>query len=191
MPFYYEDMLIAINFASVQWKNKTNIMVKEVKEDFLKSLFQGASIKDVQINIIMEKGAHIVYKQVADTKADNGLATDEQVANAIRAINGKDKPLNQYQLWVGVCCMLSWKYGFPRNLDECCRRINSLDLGLLEFECKYENLRKLTGIHPFINEDARMWDSYHPKERERKLFNECYSVAQAFEAEMQKQLEAE
>ena len=32
--------------------------------------------------------------------------TDEQVAQALLAITGKDKVLNNYQLWLGACCLL-------------------------------------------------------------------------------------
>ena len=85
-------------------------------------------MNNVQINMVVQSGAKVVYKEVTSAKDEKPQVTDIQIANAIRAINGKGKPLNGYQLWLGACCLLSWKYDFPRNLNECCERINALPL---------------------------------------------------------------
>ena len=165
-------------------------MIQEDKMKFLQGMFQGANMQNAQINVIVESGAKVVYKEVTSNKKENPQVTDEQIANAIRAINGKGKPLGGYQAWLGACCILSWKYGYPRNLKDCCERVSFLPLEGVEYICKYENIRKLIAVNSFIKEDARTWNSYKPKESERKLFNECLSVAQAFDAEIQKQIEA-
>ena len=166
-------------------------MNQEDKQRLVQGMFSGADLSSAQINVFVEDGAKVVYKEIIQSKNEAPQVTNEQIANAIRAINGKDKPLNQYNLWLGVCSILSWKYGYPRNLGECCERINSLPLEGVEYICKYENIRKFPATHAFMKEDARNWNSYTPKTEERKLFNECLSVAQAFEAEIQKQIEAE
>ena len=163
-------------------------MENDMDTESLKGLFEGANLQDVQI-VIAQSGAKVVYKEVTSSKEEKPQVTDMQIANAIRAINGKDKPLNQYNLWFGVCSILSWKYGYPRNLGECCERINSLPLEGLEYICKYDNIRKFPAIHSFAREDARQWDSYKPKEDERNFFNGCLSVSQALDAEIQKQIE--
>lgn len=165
-------------------------MTQEEKMKMLQGMFQGANMQNAQINVVVESGATVVYKQVALTKSDIPQVTDEYITNAICAINGKGKPLNEYQSWLGACCILSWKYGYPRNLKDCCERVNSLPLEGVEYICKYENIRKFA-TYSFVKEDARLWSSYKPLESERTLFNECLSVAQALDIEIQKQLEAE
>lgn len=165
-------------------------MTQEEKMKLLDGLFQGANMQNAQINVIVESGAKVVYKEMSSIKNDNLQVTNEQMANALLAINGKDKPLSGYQVWLGACCLLSWKYGYPRNLKDCCERINSLPLAGIEFICKYENIRKFS-TYSFVKEDARLWKDYKPLESERVLFNECLSVAQALDKEIQKQLEAE
>lgn len=156
-------------------------------EKGMQGLFAGAVLNNPQI-VITGDDTKVVYKEVVANKDEKPQVTDEQVANAIRAINGKNKPLDNYQRWLGACCLLAWKYDYPRNIGVCCQRINSLGMNDLEYECKYENIRKLTTTNRFVKEDARYWDSYKPKEDERKLFNECLLVAQALDAEIQKQM---
>lgn len=168
--------------------NENDKIETDMDKESLKGLFEGANLHDVQI-VIAQSGSKVVYKEAASSKEDKPQATDIHIANAIRAINGKGKPLNGYQLWLGACCLLSWKYDFPRNLSECCERINTLPLEGVEYICKYDNIRKFPAIHAFAKEDARQWDSYKPKEDERNFFNGCLSVSQALDTEIQKQIE--
>lgn len=163
-------------------------MTQEEQRILLQGLFQGASLKNVQINFIVESGTKVVYREGADEKPKAPQVTDTHIANAIRAINGKGKPLDGYQLWLGACCLLSWKYDYPRNLNECCERVNALPLEGVEYLCKYDNIRKLAATSKFAKEDVRNWDSYKPKDDERSLFNGCLSVSQALDAEIQKQV---
>ena len=108
---------------------------------------------------------------------------DNQLAQALKAICGPGKPLNQYQQWLGVCCWLAWQCDYPRNLDDCCRRINMLPMETLPIECKYDNIRKF-GYLPFVREGAQAWADYKPREEEKRLFYDCKMVAQALEAEL-------
>ena len=103
-------------------------MNQEDKLKLVQGMFSGADLSGAQINVFVESGSKVVYKEVTSSKEEKPQVTDIQIANAIRAINGKGKPLNGYQLWLGACCLLSWKYDFPRNLNECCERINALPL---------------------------------------------------------------
>ena len=166
------------------------MIMTEEEMKMLQGVFQGANLNNVQINMIVQSGAQVVYKEVTSAKEEKPQVTDLQIANAIRAINGKGKPLSGYQLWLGVCCLLSWKYDYPRNLSECCERINALPLEGVEYLCKYDNIRKLAATSKFAKEDVRNWNTYKPKDDERTLFNGCLSVSQALDAEIQKQIGA-
>ena len=175
---------ILLDNDSIKEKEDMN----EMDKDSLRGLFEGAVLHGPQI-VIAQSGSKVVYKEVSSTKEEKPQVTDIQIANAIRAINGKGKPLNGYQFWLGACCLLSWKYDYPRNLSECCERINALPLEGVEYTCKYENIRKFPALHAFAKEDARQWDMYKPKEDERNFFNGCLSVSQALDTEIQKQIE--
>lgn len=175
------------DFLQLPLKAKIRMLHFMVALVLVLGLFNGANFQDVQI-VIAQSGSNVVYKKVAYAKEEKPQATDLHIANAIRAINGKGKPLNEYQLWLGACCLLSWKYDYPRNLNECCERINTLPLEGVEYICKYENIRKLAATNRFVKEDARYWDTYKPKDDERNFFNGCLSVSQALDTEIQKQI---
>lgn len=146
-------------------------------------MLQGARIG--QLNMFVESGAKVVYQEMATTAPRELQVSDEQMAAAITAINGKGKVLNKQNLWVAVCCLLGWKYGYPRNLGACCERIQQLPLQNLEVECKYESIRKY-GTWAFVREDARHWDTYEARSDERFFFNDCLGVARALDAELHK-----
>ena len=111
--------------------------------------------------------------------------TDEQVAQALLAITGKDKVLNNYQLWLGACCLLMARCDFPRDLERCCDCIAQLPYGseTLPIECKYENIRKFSYLR-FVREDVDTWREYQPKEDEKKLFYGCKTVAEELDKKL-------
>lgn len=110
---------------------------------------------------------------------------DEEIAKALAAINGKDNVLNNYQLWLGACCLLMGKYGFPKNIESCCDRINNLPFKeKLMLECKYESIRKFAYLK-FVKVDVDEWDGYIPKDDEKKLFNGCNEVVKVLDSLLQ------
>ena len=147
--------------------------------------FQGATIHNLVINGNMNKsGSEHYYGKEGSEKRPK--VTDEQVAQALLNINGKDQVLNNYQLWLGACCLLMGKYNFPRNLEKCCERINSLPYNgkTLALECKYDNIRKFSYLK-FVKEDVDKWSSYQPQDDEKKLFYGCYEVVQELDKKLQ------
>ncbi len=113
--------------------------------------------------------------------------TNEQIAQALLAINGKDKVINNYQLWLGACCLLMWKYGFPKNLEDCCDYITNLPFGdeRPKLECKYESIRKFSYLR-FVKLNIDEWDEYQPNDDEKKLFYGCNMVRKELEKEILK-----
>ena len=147
--------------------------------------FQGATIHNLVINGNMNKsGSEHYYGKESSEKRPK--VTDEQIAQALLNINGKDQVLNNYQLWLGACCLLMGKYNFPRNLEKCCERINSLPYNgkTLALECKYDNIRKFSYLK-FVKEDVDKWSSYQPQDDEKKLFYGCYEVVQELDRKLQ------
>ena len=176
-------------------KNYSTMETKTTMDaEMMKGLFGGANFNG-EVQIVVAPREKVVFKEVQmkgeERRQEQPKATDEQVANALMAINGKGKPLSSYQTWLGACVLLWSKYDFPRNLNDCCQRINALPIQGVEYECKYENVRKLLGTNKFVKEDIDGWDSYKPRDEERKLFNECLQVSKALDAEIKKQMQME
>lgn len=115
--------------------------------------------------------------------------SDEQFAKALMAINGKGRAIDSQRAWLGACLLLGYKYGFPLNLNDCCKQIDLLPLNQseLEFPCKYESIR-MYGCWKFVSEPYDNWPTYQPKEDEKSLFQKCYAVAQALDKEIKKQM---
>ena len=148
--------------------------------------FQGATFNFVMNGTISRCGtAQSAYRHEDNVTPSKGVS-DETVARALSIINGKDNVLNNYQLWLGACCLLMWKYGFPHSLELCCKRIGELPFGdnPLELDCKYESIRKLAYLK-FVNTDVDNWGSYKPAEDEKKLFYGCYAVVQELDKAIQ------
>ena len=117
--------------------------------------------------------------------------TEEHIARALIALNGKGKPIDSQRAWLGACCLLGWKYGFPRNLKDCCQQLEGLvDMGEVEFECKYDSIR-MYGSWKFVKEKYDDWEDYTPRDDERAMFEKSLSVAQSLEKEILKQAELE
>ena len=145
--------------------------------------FGGVTINKIVINNgpYTQSGPEYFHYSSNKTKKSSDYS-DEQIARAIKSINGKQNVLNNYQLWLGVCCLLSNKYGFPQNLEKCCERIKNLPYEgeSLELECKYDSIRKFAYIK-FLNENIDDWDAYTPKDEEKKLFYGCKDVVKQLE----------
>lgn len=147
--------------------------------------FQGATIHNMVINGNMQKNGTENYRECREVK-EKPVYTDEQIANALQAINGKENVLNNYQLWLGACCLLMNRCSYPRNLEMCCDKINGLPFDRqLSIECKYENIRKF-GYLKFVREDIDHWNSYQPQDDEKKLFYGCKAVMEELDKVLQK-----
>lgn len=111
--------------------------------------------------------------------------TNEDIAKTLIALNGKGKPVDTQTAWLGVCCYLAWKHGFPRNLGDCCKAIDNLPMNMeeLEYECKYESIRRF-GCWNFVKVDVSQWPSYTPRADEKQMFLKCLAVSQALEAKL-------
>ena len=137
---------------------------------------EGANLQNCAFNGNMtNNGSEKYYEERDSTKTPT--YSDEQIAQALIAINGKDKVLSNYQLWLGACCYLMGRCNYSRNLEMCCNKINHLPYGdvKLDIECKYDNIRKF-GFLRFVKEGVDTWDDYQPKEDEKKLFYGCKAV---------------
>ena len=126
---------------------------------------------------------NVYYGQNTDEKQE---VTDEQMADAISSICGEELPLDDKQKWMGVCCMVRGRYGYPYDLEACCEKLSRLPYKKPIYkECDWGNVRKLA-IYNFCNEPYEKWFEYSPKNSERKYFGNCFYVARSLEDAIKK-----
>lgn len=147
--------------------------------------FQGATINNLVINGTMHRNGTEYYQgKSSEKKGQRPKCTDQQIAQALTEICGKGQVLSNYQLWLGACCLLMGKYGFPKDLEQCCERITKLPYDdFPALECKYENIRKFS-YFKFVREDVDRWDEYQPRAEEQRLFDGCRVVAQELDKKL-------
>ena len=116
---------------------------------------------------------------------DLGHYTDEQIAEAITAINGIGKPLNSKRKWAAVHWGLRWYCNFPTGTKEFCDRVDELPLGKLEFECDYTSIRHFTTFS-FMDQDARFLDKVKASKQDNDFFLQCREVVIALATELGK-----
>lgn len=148
--------------------------------------FQGATIHNLVINGNMSRSGTEYYHAASTTENTKQDYTDEQIAQAIEAINGKGKAIDSKQKWAGVYWYLLWACNYPLRTQEFCERIGRLPFdGELEFACDYRNIRELTSLS-FMGQDARQLDSVKPSRSDEVAFMQCRSVVIALEQELQR-----
>ncbi len=112
--------------------------------------------------------------------------TDEQIARAIEAICGEDKPLDTMGKWAAVYWYLRWQCNYPVKPQEFCERISMLPFSKeISPECKYESIRKFTKLG-FMEQDARVLDKVRPSQSETALFFQFKTVVLALAEELGK-----
>ena len=127
-------------------------------------------------------GVQNIYGADGDEKR---RLTDEQVAAALTAINGRGKAVSEQQAWLGVIKRLQ-QYGWPHDLEKCVERLNALPgMDGLEYPCKYESFRKFKN-YGFARLEVAEWADYKPNETERAIFYKCRDAADATEAEIRR-----
>lgn len=158
--------------------------------------FQGATINNLVINGNMTKTGQDHFNSHEHNARKNAdseqTATKEQIAKALVALNGKENVIDSQRAWLGACLLLGWKYGFPRNLKDCCKQIGTMpiDMEQLDYKLNYESIR-MFGSWKFVKERYEDWPTLTPREDERQVFEKCLTVAQALDQEIEKQVETE
>jgi len=164
-------------------------MEESKKAELLKGMFSGATFTNSVVAGVVEKGATVCYNKYGKEEkvAKKPKPTSEQIAKALVSINGKGKAIDSQRAWLGACLLLGWKYNFPRNLSDCCDRIEQLpiDKTELEFQLKYESIR-MYGSWKFVNENYEHWPTLTPRDDEKQIFEKCLSVAQTLDEEIEK-----
>jgi len=105
--------------------------------------------------------------------------TDQQMADAINSINGKGKVLDEYQKWLGICCYVSARCGYPMDLESCCQRLANLPYKTpLEYVPQYKSIR-VYATWNFVKAGYEQWSNLRVNDQERNLFIKCHDTALA------------
>ena len=172
--------------------------IEEIQQLFaqFKDYMSGTTINgNVIINMTSDSASNVVNcADVAEKKEPKQAVptdyTDEVVARAIMAINGKFKPLCEKQLYLGIIKVLSNKCGWSAKWQTSCDHINELPLikeADLEIKCDYNNLKGPIGMR-FASLEYPEWEDYEPKATERDVFLKNKALAHLFEEELDRQI---
>lgn len=139
------------------------------------------NVKELKDFLLREK-----YKALQPPSPSVNYPTEQQMADAISSICGEGKALNDKQKWLGVCCLVRAKYGYPYDIEACCNRLAALPYKApLYKECDYGSVRKLA-VYGFSREPYDKWAAYRPNDTERKHFDTCFNVARELESAIEK-----
>lgn len=148
--------------------------------------FQGATIHNIVINGNITRSGSEYFAERKQAKK-SGNYSDEQIAQAIEAICGEGKALDNKQKWAGVQWLLCWECNFPAKAKDFCERIESLPLRHdLAYKCDYRNIREISTLS-FLNEDPRQMEKVKYSKNDETAFYQLSGVAQALERELHRQ----
>ena len=155
--------------------------MEQNSEDFKLKVIQELTKGNVKIGqFIMEVNGTNIYNENRGHEEKEKLK-DEEISRAIISICGKEKPLNEKQLFLGVICVLLSKYGWAGNWAACCEKISKLPMyDTFDKKCDYNSIKVLTA-YKFASVDYKDWDDYNPSPSERIIFKKCKYVADAFD----------
>lgn len=112
--------------------------------------------------------------------------SDEEIAQALANIVGKNKAIDSKQKWAGAHWGLRWLCNYPTKAQDFCDKIDTLPLPKdLEFKCDYRNIRELSTLS-FMNEDARTLESVKYSKADEQVFYQMREVVVALYAELEK-----
>lgn len=149
-------------------------------------VFEG--INNIVINGNMSrKGEYYTQSREEKRKSQyQSRYSDEQVAQALLNVTGKNKAIDSKQKWAGAYWLLRWECNFPVKLSEFCQRIENLPFPEEPpIKCDYNNIRAFTSL-PFMAQDARFPDAVQCAKSEQSIFVQLRHVAIELAKELRK-----
>lgn len=142
----------------------------------LQGLFQGANLQHAQVNVIVESGAKVVYKEVTDDGKKSGTArvTDEQVAEAIM----QSQSLFWAQsAWAVVFCVCRDCLGMADNMTEFEHYVGTLPFaGNPDYDCPEGTVQKALCNNPYMRKPISKWRENGARQRALKLAENLMSA---------------
>ena len=158
---------------------------KAVQEPKVVYNLEGATIQGSVIGGSITKSGAEYYSSPHAQKAPPHY-TDEQIAQALGNIVGKNKAIDSKQKWAGAMWLLRWECNYPSRAMEFCEKIATLPLpDDLEFKCEYNNIRGISTLS-FMDEDARHLDEVRYSRNDEPVFLQMRGVVIALREELSK-----
>lgn len=127
-----------------------------------------------------------VYFGSGSNRTEQYGYTDEQIAQALEAVCGEGKPVDEKRKWAAVYWCLRWYCNFPVKGSDFCERIKKLPFSKDPVpECDYNNIRRLV-VLSFMGQDARQLDKVKASQGDEKFLAECKVVVVALAQELGK-----
>lgn len=131
--------------------------------NMLQGLFQGANLNNAQINVVVQSGAKVVYKEVVQAKSGTPQVSDAQIANAIEKNQSKFWAQSS---WAVVFCVWRDHLGMSDNMTEFERYIKELPFTQhLAFDCPDGTIQRTIANNPYMKLPISKWKANGGKER--------------------------
>lgn len=135
----------------------------EEKQQLIQGMFSGADLSRAQINVFVQSGSKVVYKEAVATQEEKLQVTDEQVANAIE----KSQSLFWGQsAWAVFFCVCRDYLGMAYNMTEFEHYIKGLPFTQkLSYGCPDGTIQKTLSNNQYMKLPINKWKANGGKER--------------------------
>lgn len=147
--------------------------ISELRGGRIVNYFDGATIH----NMVLNYGTNTMNNYNGQVGTDGARYTDAEVARALEAIVGKERPIDAKWKWAGAYWWLRWACGWPVDVPRFCRRVQELPFsGELAVECMYNDIRRVCKL-TFMEQDPQKMHAVQPSSADAAPFAACREVA--------------
>jgi len=144
--------------------------------------FGGATIH----NMVLNYGTNTMNNYNSMTDTGGVRYTDAEVARALEAIVGKERPIDAKWKWAGAYWWLRWACGWPVDVPRFCRRVQELPFSeALDVKCEYNDIRRVCTL-TFMEQDPQKMHAVQPSSADAAQFAACREVALRLAEELRK-----
>ena len=138
-------------------------MTQEEKMKMLQGMFQGANMQNAQINVVVEAGAKVVYKEELTSKNNIPQVSDEQM---VKIVEECQSLFWAQSAWAVFYCVCRDYLGMSDHMTEFERYIKGLPYTKqLAYECPVGTIQKALGNNPYMKLPIDKWKTNGAKER--------------------------
>lgn len=144
----------------------------------LNGLFNGATITNVQVNIVEGEGHRIVFQEAATGTADRAAATAATSIDGERfahAVADAQQYFWAQSSWAVIYCVMRDRFGFVGSMRDFEKRVQSLASPGV-YPCPDETVSHTLASNPFMKLSVEKW----PHERKERVTR----LAEAFTSGM-------
>ena len=153
-------------------------MTHDEKKELLSALLQGAQLTNVQINLVVESGAKVVFQEVkSETPAEQPKLSDEQMSKVIEKIQTNFWGQSS---WAVLYCVCRDNLGMPDNMTKFEQYIHKLTASMeLEFPCPTGTIQRTLSNNAYMRFPIDKW-----KEKESNVMPRVYTLVEKIKSEL-------